>query len=149
VQQKLLDAGALDAFGVPVQMKKGRPGLVFTVLAAPADAERMARILLTETTTLGVRMRREQRRVLERTHVTVESCWGPIRVKLGHLHGEVVNCAPEFEDCRRIAEAAGVPLKSVMQEAMRLYGELPGRAADAGHAAALDAGTSDTKSFFS
>ncbi|MGC2210139.1 MAG: nickel insertion protein, partial [Candidatus Korobacteraceae bacterium] len=112
---------ALDAFGVPVQMKKGRPGIVFTVLAAPADAEAMARILLTETTTLGVRMRQEQRRILAREHVTVKSPWGPIRVKLGRLHGEVVNCAPEFEDCRKIAEATGVPLKTVLQEAMRLF----------------------------
>ncbi len=117
VQQKLLAAGALDAFGVPVQMKKGRPGIVFTVLASPADAERMARILLTETTTLGVRMRQEQRRILDREHVTVESPWGPIRVKLGRLQGEVVNCTPEFEDCRAIAEATGVPLKTVLQEA--------------------------------
>jgi pyridinium-3,5-bisthiocarboxylic acid mononucleotide nickel chelatase len=124
VQQKLLSAGALDAFGVPVQMKKGRPGIVFTVLASPADAESLARILLTETTTLGVRMRQEQRRILNREHVTVESVWGPIRVKLGRLNGEVVNCAPEFEDCRKIAEATGVPLKTVLQEAMRLYQSL-------------------------
>jgi hypothetical protein len=121
VQQKLLSAGALDAFGVPVQMKKGRPGIVLTVLATPAHAELLARILLTETTTLGVRMRQEQRRTLAREHVTVESCWGPIRVKLGRLRGEVVNCAPEFEDCRTIAEATGVPLKTVLQEALRLY----------------------------
>jgi pyridinium-3,5-bisthiocarboxylic acid mononucleotide nickel chelatase len=121
VQQKLLSSGALDAFGVPVQMKKGRPGIVLTVLAAPADAELLTRILLTETTTLGVRMRQEQRRILDREHVTVQSCWGPIRVKLGRLQGEVVNCAPEFEDCRRIAEATGVPLKTVLQEALRLY----------------------------
>jgi uncharacterized protein (TIGR00299 family) protein len=121
VQQKLLSSGALDAFGVPVQMKKGRPGIVFTVLAPVAQAELLARILLTETTTLGVRMRQEQRRILAREHVTVASCWGPIRVKLGRLQGEVVNCAPEFEDCRRIAEATGVPLKTVLQEALRLY----------------------------
>ncbi len=120
VQQKLLDAGALDAFGVPVQMKKGRPGIVFTVLAAPAQAELLARILLTETTTLGVRMRQEHRRILDREHVTVASPWGPIRIKLGRLQGEVLNCAPEFEDCRKIAEATGVPLKTVMQEALRL-----------------------------
>jgi len=129
VQQKLLDAGALDAFAVPVQMKKGRPGLLFTVLAAPADAEAMAGILLTETTTLGVRMRSEQRRTLEREHVTVETQWGPVRVKLGILQGEVVNCAPEFEDCRRIAEQTGEPLKRVMQEAQRLYLEQAERAA--------------------
>jgi hypothetical protein len=121
VLQKLLAAGALDAFGVPVQMKKGRPGIVFTVLAQPADAEALSRILLTETTTLGVRMRREQRRILEREHVTVESRWGAIRIKLGRLQGVVVNSAPEFEDCRAIAEASGVPLKTVLQEALRLY----------------------------
>jgi hypothetical protein len=121
VQQKLLNAGALDAFGVPVQMKKGRPGIIFTVLASPADSEPLSRILLTETTTLGVRMRQEQRCILDREHVTVQSSWGPIRVKLGRLQGEVVNCAPEFEDCRAIAETTGVPLKAVLQEAMRLY----------------------------
>jgi hypothetical protein len=121
VLQKLLAAGALDAFGVPVQMKKGRPGIVFTVLARPADGEALSRILLTETTTLGVRMRREQRRILEREHVIVESRWGAIRIKLGRLQGVVVNSAPEFEDCRVIAEASGVPLKTVLQEALRLY----------------------------
>jgi hypothetical protein len=128
VQQKLLAAGALDAFAIPVQMKKGRPGLIFTVLAAPAQVEPLSRILLTETTTLGVRMRVEQRRILGREHVTVESSWGPIRVKLGLLQGEVVNCAPEFEDCRRIAEATGVPLKTVLQEALRLYQTLASHA---------------------
>jgi uncharacterized protein (TIGR00299 family) protein len=131
VQQKLLSAGALDAFGVPVQMKKGRPGIVFTVLAAPAQAEALARILLTETTTLGVRIRHEQRRILEREHVTVQSSWGPIRVKLGRLQGDVVNCAPEFEDCRSIAESTGVPLKTVLQEALRLYLASSGSSANA------------------
>ena len=131
VQQKLLSAGALDAFGVPVQMKKGRPGIVFTVLAVPAQAEALARILLTETTTLGVRIRHEQRRILEREHVTVQSPWGPIRVKLGRLQGEVVNCAPEFEDCRSIAESTGVPLKTVLQEALRLYLASSGSSANA------------------
>jgi uncharacterized protein (TIGR00299 family) protein len=121
VQQKLLAAGALDAFGTPVQMKKGRPGLLFTVLAPPALEESLSRILLTETTTLGVRRRLERRRTLERRHVSVVSPWGPIRVKLGLLQGEVVNCAPEFEDCRTIAEANGIPLKNVIQEATRLY----------------------------
>ncbi len=128
VQQKLLSAGALDAFAVPVQMKKGRPGLIFTVLAAPDSAPELSRILLTETTTLGVRIRNEQRQILDRRHVTVESTWGPIRVKLGILRGQVVNCAPEFEDCRRIAESTGIPLKTVLQEALRLYLALPGAA---------------------
>lgn len=147
VQQKLLTAGALDAFGVPVQMKKGRPGIVFTVLAAPADADALCRILLTETTTLGVRLRHEQRRILQREHVTVQSPWGPIRVKLGRLQGEVVNCAPEFEDCRRIAESTGVPLKNILQEALRLYLASPG---SSGNAAVDTANSGDaSKSFHS
>jgi hypothetical protein len=147
VQQKLLSAGALDAFGVPVQMKKGRPGIVFTVLAAPADADALCRILLTETTTLGVRLRHEQRRILQREHVTVQSPWGPIRVKLGRLQGEVVNCAPEFEDCRRIAESTGVPLKNILQEALRLYLASPG---SSGNAAVDTANSGDaSKSFHS
>lgn len=147
VQQKLLTAGALDAFGVPVQMKKGRPGIVFTVLAPPTHAELLARILLTETTTLGVRMRQEQRRILDREHVAVESPWGPIRVKLGRLQGEVVNCAPEFEDCRAIAEATGVPLKTVLQEAMRLYLALPGSSNT--KATATNANSGDASKSFS
>jgi uncharacterized protein (DUF111 family) len=102
-------------------MKKGRPGQIFTVLASPSDVEPLSRILLTETTTLGVRMRQEQRRILQRKHVTVQSPWGPIRVKLGLLEGEVVNFAPEFEDCLQLAEASGVPLKTVLQKATHLY----------------------------
>jgi hypothetical protein len=145
VQQKLLDAGALDAFGVPVQMKKGRPGMVFTVLSPPALAEALALILLTETTTLGVRMRQEQRRILDREQVTVQSSWGPIRVKLGRLRGEVVNCAPEFEDCRSIAESTGVPLKTVLQEALRLYLASP---AAPGNAGADDANSGDVSRVF-
>jgi hypothetical protein len=145
VQQKLLSAGALDAFGVPVQMKKGRPGIVFTVLAAPAQAEALARILLTETTTLGVRIRHEQRRILQREHVTVQSSWGPIRVKLGRLQGDVVNCAPEFEDCRSIAESTGVPLKTVLQEALRLYLATSGSSANA---AVDDANSGDASKGF-
>jgi uncharacterized protein (DUF111 family) len=118
------------------------------VLAAPADAELMSRILLTETTTLGVRMRQEQRRILDREHVTVESCWGPIRVKLGRLQGEVVNCAPEFEDCRVIAEANGVPLKTVLQEALRLYLASPS-ASNHADSAETHAGSGDAFKTFS
>ena len=121
VMELLLAAGALDTSVAPIQMKKGRPGLVLTVLAPPALAEALSRILLTETTTLGVRMRTEQRRILERRHEIVQSPWGPIRVKLGFLEGTLANCAPEFEDCRAIAERTGEPLKSVLQQAIALF----------------------------
>jgi hypothetical protein len=135
VLQKLLDRGALDVFCTAVQMKKGRPGMVLTVLSTPELAEEMARLLLTESTTLGVRIRQQERRILERRFVQVASPWGEIAVKLGCLpSGEVVNCAPEFEDCRRIAEAHCVPLKNVLQEALRLYLEQRERLARGGEA---------------
>jgi len=121
VVDKLLSAGALDAFVTPIQMKKGRPGFLLTVLAPPTLAEVLSRILLAETTTLGVRLRTEVRRTLQRRHETVKSPWGPIRVKLGLLHSEVVNCAPEFEDCQSIAQRTGEPLKNVIQQAIALY----------------------------
>jgi len=119
VIEQALAAGALDAFAVAVQMKKSRPGLLLTVLAKPADASILIDLLLRETTTLGVRVRQEQRVCLDRRFQTVTTPWGEVRVKLGYFDGELANCAPEFEDCRRLAQENGVPLKTVMQEALR------------------------------
>jgi pyridinium-3,5-bisthiocarboxylic acid mononucleotide nickel chelatase len=121
VMERLLAEGALDVFGMPVQMKKNRPGMLLTVLAKPADAEKLAKILFDETSTLGVRRREERRQVLERQWQTVLTPWGEVRMKIASMNGEVTNYAPEYEDCRRIAEEKHVPLKSVMQEAMRAY----------------------------
>jgi hypothetical protein len=121
VLERTLAAGALDVFTAPVQMKKNRPGLLLTVLCHPADRERLAGLLFAETTTLGVRMREDRRYCLARRHVVVNTPWGEVRLKQGSWHGAVTNCAPEYEDCRRIAKASGVPLKTVMQEALRLY----------------------------
>ena len=121
VIEKLLEAGALDAFGVPVQMKKNRPGMVLTVLAKPQDAGKMEAIIFTETTTLGVRYRTEERRSLARKWVNVSTQWGEVRIKVASLNGTVTNYAPEYEDCRKLAEAGGVPLKQVMQAAMQSY----------------------------
>lgn len=117
--EQALAAGALDAMATSVQMKKNRPGHLLTVLCRPEDADLMATLLLRETSALGLRMRQERRRVLQRSFETVATPWGDVRVKLGFLNGEVANCAPEYEDCRRIAQAHGVPLKTVMQEAIR------------------------------
>jgi hypothetical protein len=121
VIDRLLEAGALDVFATPVQMKKSRPGLVLTVLARNQDVERLSKMIFAETTTLGMRIRQEQRLTLERQHVTVTTPWGEVRVKLGSLDGVVCNAAPEFEDCRRLAAGHNVPLKQVMQEALRSY----------------------------
>jgi uncharacterized protein (TIGR00299 family) protein len=122
VIEQSLAAGALDAMAAPLQMKKNRPGHQLTVLCRPEDAGRIGTLLLRETSALGLRMRREQRRVLRREFQTIATQWGEVRVKLGFLDGDMVNCAPEFEDCRRIAQENGVPLKTVMQEAIRLCG---------------------------
>jgi len=119
--ERVLQQGALDAFGTPVQMKKNRPGMLLTVLCRPEDSQRLTKTILAETTTLGVRMRREGRAALARRHVNVSTRWGEVRMKLANLNGTVSNYAPEYEDCRRIAAEQNVPLKNVMQEAIRIY----------------------------
>ena len=123
VLERLLAEGALDAFTAPLQMKKSRPGLLLTALCRPEDADRLAGLFFAETTTLGVRRRQETRQCLSRRHAGVQTPWGEVRIKLGSLGGVVMNCAPEYEDCRRLAAEHKVPLKTVMQEAVRLYRE--------------------------
>ena len=118
---RLLTEGALDVFSVPVQMKKNRAGALLAVLAKPEDADRLTKIIFAETTTLGVRRRNEQRRVLARRWETVQTEWGPVRIKVANMNGTVSNYAPEFEDCRRIAAERNVPLKKVMEEAVRKF----------------------------
>jgi uncharacterized protein (TIGR00299 family) protein len=121
VMEQALQNGALDAFGTPVQMKKSRPGMLLTVLCRIEDSQRLTKLILTETTTLGVRMRRESRAALTRRHVSVSTRWGNVRMKLANLNGSISNYAPEYEDCRQIAKEQKVPLKTVMQEAIKVY----------------------------
>jgi pyridinium-3,5-bisthiocarboxylic acid mononucleotide nickel chelatase len=121
VMEQALQHGALDAFGTPVQMKKSRPGMLLTVLCRNEDSQRLTKFILSETTTLGVRMRRESRAALTRRHVSVSTKWGNVRMKLANLNGSISNYAPEYEDCRQIATAKKVPLKTVMQEAIKVY----------------------------
>jgi uncharacterized protein (TIGR00299 family) protein len=124
VLDRLLEEGALDSFGIPVQMKKNRPGMLLTVLCKPEDAAKLTHLLFLETTTLGVRRRDEQREALTRKWVSVSTQWGDVRMKIGSMNGAVTNCAPEYEDCRKLASEHRVPLKSVMQEAMQKYTEI-------------------------
>jgi uncharacterized protein (TIGR00299 family) protein len=119
--ERLLAEGALDVFSVPVQMKKGRPGALLTVLAKLEDADRLTRTIFVETTTLGVRRREEQRQTLSRRWETVDTTWGPVRIKVANVNGTVSNYAPEYEDCRMLAERQQVPLRAVMQEAIQQY----------------------------
>jgi uncharacterized protein (TIGR00299 family) protein len=121
VMDRLLEAGALDVFGTPVQMKKNRPGTLLTVLSKPEDADTLAHIIFAETTTLGIRRRDEIRQVLARKWVNVSTSFGEVRVKVASLNGTISGYAPEYEDCRRIAAEQRVPLKKVMQEALQAY----------------------------
>ena len=126
VQERLMAAGALDVYCTPIQMKKNRPGTLLSVLARPANEANLVDILFAESTTLGVRIREEHRRVLERRTVAVQTPWGEVRVKVAHVGGQVRNAAPEFEDCRRIAAEHQIPLKQVMQAALSAWSEAEG-----------------------
>jgi uncharacterized protein (TIGR00299 family) protein len=114
--ERLLEAGALDVALAPLVMKKGRPGTRLQVVARPEDRERLAAIVFAETTTLGVRWWTAERRVQERRWVEVDTRYGRVRIKVGEC-----TWAPEYEDCRRLARDAGVPLKDVLAEAGFAY----------------------------
>jgi hypothetical protein len=113
-----LGAGALDAWLVPALMKKGRPGHVLEALCRSHAVSAVEERLFRCSSTLGVRRTAVTRRALERRWQEAQTPWGPVRVKLGLLRGEVVNRAPEYEDCRRVAAAARVPLKEVYAGAL-------------------------------
>jgi uncharacterized protein (TIGR00299 family) protein len=121
VMDRLFEESALDAFVVPVQMKKNRPGMLLTVLCKSEDVSRLTQLIFSETTTLGVRRRDEMRQVLARRWESVRTPWGEVRIKIASMNGTVTNYAPEYEDCRRIAAEHHVPLKQVIQEAARAY----------------------------
>ena len=119
--EKALAAGALDVTCTSIQMKKNRPGLLLTVLSRPEACDALADLLFEQTTTIGLRIYEARRIVLEREVVTVETPYGPVRVKVAKRHGKEVNAAPEFDDCRRLAEERAVPLKQVMIAAQAAY----------------------------
>ena len=120
---RLLTVGALDAWVTPVVMKKGRPGHLLSALVEGGKRERVVEEVLRESTSLGVRFHRVERQALERDWVEVQTPWGRVRVKRGLRGGQVLNAHPEFEDCRKVAEAAGVPLKQVMAAALAALGK--------------------------
>ena len=121
VAETALARGALDVMLTPVIMKKGRPGTVLTVLCNPADSAALERLILTETSTLGVRIRQERRSCLQRRHIPVSTAYGEIRIKIGSLGSETMNAAPEYEDCRAAASKHHVAIKQVQQAAIAAY----------------------------
>jgi pyridinium-3,5-bisthiocarboxylic acid mononucleotide nickel chelatase len=119
--ESVLAAGALDAWVAPVTMKKGRPGHLFGALTDGSTRAAVEAEIFKQTSTLGVRATRVERRILDREQVEVETPYGPLRVKIGRLAGAVVNVAPEFDDCRRAAERSGAALKEVMAAALSAF----------------------------
>lgn len=109
----LLDAGALDVWFEPIQMKKNRPAVKFCALALPEDKERIAELTLRHTTTLGVRLREVERLMLARESRAVKTRFGSVRVKRGLFGGDVIKEMPEYDDVRRIARETGLPMSAV------------------------------------
>jgi len=124
---QLLAAGAKDAYFTPVQMKKGRPGVLVTAIADPSRREAIEELLFRETTTLGVRRQVWDRTVLDRETATVLTAYGPIRVKIGRRAGVVYNAWPEFDDCQRAAGEKGVAVKEVLAAALAAWRERAGK----------------------
>jgi uncharacterized protein (TIGR00299 family) protein len=123
---RLLAAGALDAMVVPSVMKKGRPGMWLVVIAEPESADALARLLLAETTSLGVRVRLDERVELERRAEPVETSFGRILLKVASLPGGGERAVPEFESVREAAERAGRPLREVAEAALAAWRERGG-----------------------
>jgi uncharacterized protein (DUF111 family) len=121
LMDRLLAEGALDVFYTPIQMKKNRPGTLLTIVAAPAARERLTAIVFRETTTIGVRYREMTRECLDRERVTVDTPYGSVRIKVASRSGEILNAAPEFDDCVGIARDRDVPLKDVQAAAMKAF----------------------------
>lgn len=117
VMSRLLAAGALDVFLTPVQMKKNRPATLMSVLCRPDRVDSLSHILFAETSTLGIRRQDVMRTSLPREIRSVDTPFGPIRVKVAHWAGSI-KLAPEYEDCRAAAEAHGVPLRNVYAAAL-------------------------------
>jgi uncharacterized protein (TIGR00299 family) protein len=127
LMDRLFEAGALDVYLTPVVMKKSRPGVVLTALAAPDRAARLAELLFRETTTLGVRVGEVRRVRLPREMVEIETRWGRVPFKVSRLRGRATTVTPEFDVVRRIAQAAGRPVREVLdavrEEGRRTLGE--------------------------
>ncbi|MDA0989790.1 MAG: nickel pincer cofactor biosynthesis protein LarC [Verrucomicrobia bacterium] len=118
VMERLFAAGALDVYSLPIGMKKNRPGHLLSVMTRPEDAQRLAAIILRETTSLGVRMRREKRIMLARQTASVDTRFGPVLVKQALDGDRIIRQTPEYEDCRRLALEQGVALIDVYNAAL-------------------------------
>ncbi len=124
VSELLLEAGAWDVYRTAVQMKKGRSGVQMTVLSSPERMPALRDLILRETTTIGLRWRLENKMALNREFAEAKTPWGIVRIKIARWpDGRIANAAPEYEDCRTLAREHSVPLKQVMQAAIRAWAQ--------------------------
>ena len=128
LMSRLHEAGALDVFYIPVQMKKDRPGTLVTVIAPPGLRETLSEVLFRESTTIGIRYHETQRERLERTWVTVKTSLGAVRIKLARRGNQILNTAPEFDDCLQLARQHDVPVKHVQALAQKAYLDMTDKA---------------------
>ena len=126
LQERALEAGALDAYFTAIQMKKNRPAVKLTIVCSGDQIETMSRLIFAETTTIGLRYTVAQRKTLQREFQRVETEYGALTIKVSFLNGKCVNFIPEYEDCRQIALEKGVPLKEVMAAGIQSYLNLAG-----------------------
>jgi uncharacterized protein (TIGR00299 family) protein len=119
--EQALGAGALDVTCSSVQMKKNRPGLTVTILCAPEKSDALAQLLFEQTTTIGLRIHEARRKILEREITSVETPYGAVRIKVARRDGKVLNVAPEYDDCQRLAAEKSVPLKQMILAAQVAY----------------------------
>jgi uncharacterized protein (TIGR00299 family) protein len=125
--ERLLERGALDVFMTPIFMKKNRPGTLLSILITPDKLDETISIIFAETTSLGIRFQRLERRKLPRDLITVETSFGPVRVKVSHIDTEKRIISPEYEDCREIAVRKGIPLRKVYEEAQAATERISGK----------------------
>jgi len=122
---RLLKEGALDVFYTSIQMKKNRPGTLLSIIAPPAARERLTSAVFRETTTIGIRHREMDRECLDRETVPVDTPFGRVGIKVARRNGEVMNAAPEFDDCARLAAESGRPVKDIQAAAMKAFLDRP------------------------
>ncbi|MFO0752179.1 MAG: nickel pincer cofactor biosynthesis protein LarC [Thermodesulfovibrionales bacterium] len=116
VMDSLLAAGALDVFLENIIMKKSRPGVKLTVIAREQDVDRVAEVLFAETTTIGVRFHRTERRILEREIRELTTQWGTVRIKVSRHRGAVATVTPEYEDLKALSRKSGIPIRKIWEK---------------------------------
>jgi uncharacterized protein (DUF111 family) len=117
--EKVLESGALDGYITPVQMKKSRPGILISIIVDDANLSKVEDVIFDQSTTFGIRKYKVSRNKLSRKLVDVQTEFGIIKVKMGMLNGCIKNISPEHEDCKKIADDRGLPLKQVYNAAMK------------------------------